>query len=357
MISSPSLRPGDRVSRPTETRMFAEAAEASEVVARLLLHERGLLSELGKQWRADPPRAVLTCARGSSDHAALYLKHLMERHSGIVVASLSPSIASIYRTIPAARGMLAIGMSQSGRSPDLLAAMSAVSNAGARTLAMVNKADSPLAQLADIVLPLHAASETSVAATKSFIALLAATAALVAHCSGDESLSDALAGLPELLSDAWNSDWSLLVDELADLRGLYVIGRGPGLGIAAEAALKLKETCGLHAEAFSAAEVRHGPMALVGPELPLLLFTQDDQSAEGTRTLVADALSNGARVIVASDGPTIPGTLHLPLPTSDPRLAPILAIQAFYRAANMLSLRRGFDPDRPPHLNKVTETV
>ena len=342
----------------THTAMFAEAAEAPTAVARLLSDNAALLAEIGASIRTLAPQAVVTCARGSSDHAATYLKHLVETRAGVLVASVSPSVASIYGARPAAERVLAVGLSQSGKSPDLLAAMHAAGDAGARTLAMVNVAESPLAAQSDAVLPLCAGLERSVAATKSFIALLAASAALVADWTEDEALRQALGGLPDLLAAAWDSDWGALVEALADARGLYVIGRGPGFGIAQEAALKLKETCGLHAEAFSAAEVRHGPMALVGPGLPLLVFRQDDASAEGIDRLISDALAQGARVLVASDAPVPSGAIPLPLPAAaEPALLPVAAIQAFYRAANALSLRRGFDPDRPPHLRKVTETV
>lgn len=342
---------------PLATAMFAEAAEGAAAVARMLRANRVKLETLGESLRPSPPRAVMTCARGSSDHAATFLKHLIETRTGVPVTSVSPSVASVYGALPAAEQVLAIGLSQSGRSPDLLAAMSAAADGGARTLAMVNVADSPLAAQSDVVLPLHAGPEQSVAATKSFIAMLAASAALVAAWTGDEALADAVTGLPELLARAWECDWSTLADALADARGLYVIGRGPGFGIAQEAALKLKETCGLHAEAFSAAEVRHGPMALVGPDMPLLVFRQEDASAEGVDALVADAVAQGAPVLVASDRPVPAGAIHLSHPAAHPALTPIAAVQAFYRAANALSVRRGFDPDRPPHLRKVTETV
>lgn len=339
------------------TAMFAEAAEAPEAVARLLATNGELLAELGDTLRALAPRAVMTCARGSSDHAATYLKHLVETRTGVLVTSVSPSVASVYRAAPVAEQALAIGLSQSGKSPDLLAAMRAAADAGARTLALVNVADSPLAQQSDAVLPLSAGPERSVAATKSFIAMLAGSAALVAVWTQDSALRGAIDALPERLERAWECDWSALVDALAEARGLYVIGRGPGFGVAQEAALKFKETCGLHAEAFSAAEVRHGPMALVGPDFPLLVFRQDDASAAGIDALVADALGQGARVLVASDGAVPRGATWLPLPLADATLVPIAAVQAFYRAANALSVLRGFDPDRPPHLRKVTETV
>lgn len=335
--------------------MFSEAAEAADVVARQAAANAPLLADLGHRLRASPPHTILTCARGSSDHAATYLKHVVETRAGVPVASASPSIASIYGGAVAMDNMLAIGLSQSGQSPDLLATMRAASAAGGRTLALVNVADSPLAALADTVLPLHAGPETSVAATKSYIALLTGAAALVAAWTQDAALAAALRALPDRLRAAWTCDWSALVEALAGARGLYVIGRGPGFGIAQETALKLKETCCLHAEAFSTAEVRHGPMALVGPDFPLLVIRQEDESALATDALVTELVARGVPVLVAGRAPA--GAIELPLPPADPLTAPILAIQAFYRAANALSLRRGLDPDRPPLLRKVTETV
>lgn len=338
------------------TLMAREAAEAPDVVARQIQANARIVAALATELRARRPSAVVTCARGSSDHAATYLKHLVESRARVPVASASPSIASLYGGTPAAADMLAIGLSQSGKSPDLLATMRASADAGARTLALVNDAASPLAELADTVLPLGAGPERSVAATKSFLATMSAAATLVAAWTQDAALSAAVAALPAGMRAAWASDWSPLVETLADAHGLYVIGRGPGFGAAQEMALKLKETCGLQAEAFSAAEVRHGPMALVGPDLPVLVLRQADESAEGTDALVADAAAAGAPVLVASERAPAVG-IHLPLPASDATVAPILAVQAFYRAADALSRRRGLDPDRPRHLRKVTETV
>ncbi|RST30063.1 SIS domain-containing protein [Sphingomonas ginkgonis] len=335
--------------------MFAEAADAAAAVARQLAANRAIVQVLAERLRAEPPPVVLTCARGSSDHAATYLKHLVETRVEIPVASVSPSVTSIYGAAPAARGMLALALSQSGRSPDLVSSMGRAAEAGALTVAMVNDADSPLAARCEQLLPLHAGPETSVAATKSYIAQLAASLALVAAWSGDTELGRTLAALPDRLAAAWKCDWSSLVDLLEDARGLYVIGRGPGFGIAQEAALKFKETCGLHAEAFSAAELRHGPMALVGADFPVLVVRQPDQSADATNALVEDLVARRVRVLVT--GPPIAGALALPLPAACAVTTPILAIQAFYRAANALSVRRGHDPDRPPLLRKVTETV
>ena len=340
---------------PEQTRMFAEAAEAPDVVARQLAENADPVRDLADRLRSQRPRAVVTFARGSSDHAATFAKYVIETRAGVLTSSGAPSIASIYGNTPDVRGMLALAISQSGRSPDILQAFGRAREAGAYGVAMVNAQGSPLTDQADVTLPLRAGPEHSVAATKSYIASLSAIIHLVSEWSGDEELAAALRATPELLCSAWAKDWSLLVECLTSARGLYVIGRGPGLGIAQEAALKFKETCRLHAEAFSAAEVRHGPMALVGRDFPVLVFRQSDEASEGIDELVRDLVGHDAPVFVA--GEPVAGARHLPVPAAHELVEPLLHIQALYRAANALSLARGLDPDRPSHLKKVTETV
>ena len=334
---------------PDATRMFAEAAESAEVVERQLAANAALIADLAQRLRDQPPRGVLTYARGSSDHAATYAKYVIETRARVLTTSAAPSIASVYGEMPDVAGMLALAVSQSGQSPDILAGLSAAGSAGALAVALVNAEESPLADAADVAIPLRAGPERSVAATKSYVAALAAILDLVAEWTGDRALRAALNGAPELLRQAWRCDWSALVECLAGARSLFVIGRGPGFGVAQEAALKLKETCRIHAEAFSAAEVRHGPMALVGPDLPLLLFRQDDETAAGIDELAADLRARGAPAFVAGR--------DLPAPAAHPLIEPMLQIMALYRAANSASLARGLDPDRPPHLSKITETV
>jgi len=337
--------------RPESTRMFQEAAEAPAVVARLLAANRDAARELGAQLRAESPKAVVTCARGSSDHAATYAKYLIETGTGVLTSSAALSVSSVYAAEPRLAGALAIAISQSGKSPDLLAAVEAAKQGGAFVVALVNDEASPLAAMADRLLPLHAGPELSVAATKSYIAALAGLAQLVAAWTEDKALEAALERLPDALSQAWALDWSPAAERLEAARNLYVLGRGVGFGAAQEAALKFKETCGLHAEAFSAAEVLHGPMALVKPGFPVLIFAQEDQTQESVAELARDLAERGAEVMMAGAGG------ELPTIASHPALEPILRIQGFYRMANALSILRGHDPDRPPHLNKVTETV
>jgi glucosamine--fructose-6-phosphate aminotransferase (isomerizing) len=335
------------------TDMFREAAEAAEAVARQDAFDADL-KRIGAALRERSPNLVLTCARGSSDHAATYAKYAIETRIGVPVASAAPSVASVYASPLRVQGAACIAISQSGRSPDLLASVSNLKAGGAWVLALVNDEDSPLAEIADELFALGAGPERSVAATKSFIASLAAIARLVAAWSGDDVLHGDLSKLPSLLQRAWRLDWSPLVDELEGATNLYVLARGIGLGVAQEAALKLKETSQLHAEAFSTAELRHGPMALVHQEFPALMFNQSDATGSSVEETAAALVGRGARVFLA--GGQAAGAISLPSLTCAPLLEPIAQIQSFYRAANALALARGLNPDRPPHLAKVTET-
>jgi glutamine---fructose-6-phosphate transaminase (isomerizing) len=335
--------------------MFLEAGESASAVAAQLAHNAALLTSLGATLRARPPRAVVTCARGSSDHAATYARYLIEAHTQALTSSAAPSLSSIYEASTDMRDVLFIAISQSGKSPDLLAATQNARAGGAFTIALCNTPDSPLMQAVDVPIPLHAGPEKSVAATKSYIASLSCVVQLVANWAQDFGLSAELARLPGQLARAWNCDWTAAVDALTPAHNLYVVARGFGLGIAQEAALKLKETSGLHAEAFSSAEIKHGPMALVREGFPVLMFTQDDETRAGIESLAAEFAARDARVLLA--GAKARGATSLPTVTAHPVLEPILVIQSFYAMANNLSLARGLDPDSPPHLHKVTETV
>jgi glucosamine--fructose-6-phosphate aminotransferase (isomerizing) len=297
---------------------------------------------------------VVTCARGSSDHAATFAKYLIETRTGVLTASAAPSVSSIYGVRQNLRDCLFLAISQSGRSPDLVSSAQAAKAAGATVVALVNTEDAPLAEVADHTLPLCAGPELSVAATKSYIASLAAIVHLVASWTGDERLLTALRTAPELLARAWELDWVAAVARLVPARHLYVIARGIGLGIAQEAALKCKETCGLHAEAFSEAEVRHGPQALLQPGFGALLLAQVDATRAGIETLAGDLVQRGVQVLLA--GGSVPGATVLPTLSAHSVIQPLLMVQSFYRLANALAIARGFDPDRPPHLRKITET-
>jgi glucosamine--fructose-6-phosphate aminotransferase (isomerizing) len=338
------------------TRLFREAAESPSVVRAQLGEGASSIRALAARLRAEPPPLVTTVGRGSSDHAATYARYLIETRLGVVTASQPPSVSAVYAAAaPRVSGGLCLVISQSGRSPDVLAAARAAASAGAVVVALVNDTASPLAELAQVVLPLRAGPELSVAASKTCIASLSLAAELVAHWSGDASLIGAVEQLPELLERAWALDWSAAVPLLKTAQSLYVVGRGVGFGVAEEMALKLKETCGLHAEAFSAAEVRHGPMALVGAGFPIIAICQRDETRASVEALAAAAAAQGAPVIKIGGEPH-QGMLSLPTIAACPVLEPIAFALSFYRLAVDVALERGLDPDRPPHLAKVTET-
>jgi len=336
------------------TLMHQESGQTSSSVGHLLQRNREAVLRWTKGLQHSPPSVVVTAARGSSDHAATFAKYAIETLTGTLTVSASPSVSSVYASDLRLRDAVFLAISQSGRSPDLLAQTEAARRGGAFVVALVNDESSPLATSADLLLPLHAGPERSVAATKSYVCALASVLQICAHWSQDTALLQALDLLPEQLQQAFELDWSPLVSSLSDARNLFVIGRGPGLAIAQEAALKLKETCAIHGEAFSAAEVRHGPMTLVGPEFPVLVFAQADASRGSTLAIAQEFANRGARVHSAD--PDGPGALPV-LADVHPLCAPLLQIVSFYRAANALALARGLNPDSPPHLNKVTETV
>lgn len=347
------------LSDPTATLMFAEAAEAADVVARQFARNHATMETLAASLRAAPPPFVVTCARGSSDHAATYGKYLLETQLGLVVASASPSVGSVYAAPLQLRGALFIVISQSGKSPDLLRNAEAAKAAGARVVALVNVEDSPLAQLADTVIPLHAGAEKSVAATKSYIAQLVAGARVVAAWQQDDTLRAALNVLPIALTEAAKLDWSAALPVLQGADRLFVLGRGTGLAVAMEAALKLKETCGIQAEAFSGAEVKHGPMALVRDGYPLLVFAPRGPAQAGLLAIAEEMHARGGRVLLAAPigTPCTPGVVQLPLVTTgNEDLDPIALVQSFYPMVEALARARGFNPDVPPNLAKVTKT-
>ena len=337
------------------TRMLSEAREAPAAVARQLAHDEESYRSFGALLRAQCPGSLLTVARGSSDHAAHFMAYLIMARMGRLVTSLPMSLVTLYQSQIERRGLASFAFSQSGQSPDLVVPTQFFREGGAITAAIVNDTESPLAKAAQHVFALRAGRETSVAATKSFIAQMTAGARLVAAWQGDAQLHAALASLPDVLARAANADWAAGVDVLAEADRLLVIGRGLGLPVAQEAALKFKEICAIQAEAFSGAEVRHGPMALIGAGYPLLVFAPAGPAQAGLLAMAAEMRQRGARVLLAAPAGTAAANLPL-LPTASVDLDPISAIQSFYPMAEALACARGLDPDRPPHLVKVTRT-
>jgi glucosamine--fructose-6-phosphate aminotransferase (isomerizing) len=336
--------------------MAREVAEIPEAAQRFLSQSANAVARAAEAMRKADPGLLVTVARGSSDHAATYLKYAVELLAGVPVASVGPSVASIYQR-PLRLGRAAcVGISQSGQSPDIVEMMRAAGAGGALTVAITNHAESPLALGSAHCLALQSGTEQSVAATKTFVASVLAGLALLAEWQEDAALRTAVAGLPEAFARALKLDWQPLAARLVRAQSLYVLGRGPAFAIANEAALKFKETCGLHAEAFSAAEVLHGPSAIVQAQFPVLALGVEDAAlprlVDTANRLVAqgaDVFLTGANVEGATRLPSVPG-LH-------PLCAPLVLSVSFYAFIEALARRRGFDPDVPPHLRKVTQTV
>jgi len=344
------------MTQAPQTAMAEEIAETPAAVARMFDREAVALARLGARLRALDPALVVTCARGSSDNAAAYFKYLNEITNGTPVASIGPSVASIYDAPLKLKGAVVISVSQSGKSPDIVALQAAAKKAGAFAIAVVNVVDSPLAEQADAVLPLHAGLERSVAATKSYLASTVVLAALVAEWSNDNALRRAARDLPAAFEKALVADWSAPQAMLEQATSAYTIGRGPSLPIAFEAALKLKETAVLHAEAYSGAEVMHGPLQLVNEGFPVLAFRPRDASHAAMGQAVDRLKLAGGDVFVA--GEATETTLGLPFsPSAHPLLDPLAMQLSFYGLAERVARGRGHDPDRPTRLRKVTETI
>ncbi|MBF9032809.1 SIS domain-containing protein [Rhodobacterales bacterium HKCCE2091] len=339
----------------TPTAMRREIAEIPDAAARLLDRGAPAIREAAAGIAKLDPRVIVTVARGSSDHACTYLKYAAEILLGLPVASVGPSVASVYgASLRLDRG-LCLAVSQSGQSPDIVAMTRAAGEGGAMTLAVTNDAGSRLAAAADVVLDLHAGPELSVVATKSFVNSVLAGLWLLAETAGDAALLRAIAALPERLAEATALDWSAAAGPLT-AAAPYTLGRGPAWAISNEAALKLKETCLIHGESYSSAEVLHGPVSIVGEGFPVLAFAAADAAEAGVAEVADELASKGATVFATT--PKVRKATALPAArTGHPLTDPLALIVTFYGLIEGMAVSMGIDPDQPRHLKKVTETT
>jgi glucosamine--fructose-6-phosphate aminotransferase (isomerizing) len=334
--------------------MIEEALASAEAVAG----QEGLdktLTQLARAIAGDAPNLALTVARGSSDHAASYFAYLTMARAGVPVVSLPMSLVTLHRAPLQVAGQLAVAVSQSGQSPDVVETMMALEAARATTVAFVNVVDSPLTRACQWLVPLGAGVERSVAATKSYICALTALARLVGHWRRDPMLLQALLRLPEQFVKVAPADGERAIKVLATAERAMVIGRGLGFAVALEAALKLKETSSIQAEAFTSAEVRHGPMSLVDAGYPVLVFALRGPEQAGLLDLARSVRARGAQVILAAPRDVTERDITLNV-ADEEALDPILAIHAFYLLVARVAEARGLDPDVPRHLAKVTMT-
>lgn len=338
------------------THMRQEINEIPEAAARLLDRSAADLAKAGQALREKDPAFLVTIARGSSDHAATFIKYAIELTAGRPVASLGPSLASIYVADLKLGGGAAIAISQSGKSPDIVAMAEAATKSGAVTVALTNTLPSPITQASLYAVDINAGPELAVAATKSFVNSIVAGLALLSEWTGDDALKAAVRALPDHLEKAVTLDWSEFASQLGDAESLYMLGRGPALAIASEAALKFKETSNMHAEAYSAAEVLHGPVALVEDKFPVLAFAARD-AAEASIVEIVDSLA-GKRALAFATSGEVKAAHKLPfVATGHPLTDALALIVPFYGFVEAWSRSKGFDPDQPAALKKVTETL
>jgi glutamine---fructose-6-phosphate transaminase (isomerizing) len=349
--------------------MRIEIGETPAVVGRLV---REGSAEIRAAAEAAVRRDWITfVARGTSDHAATYMRYLVESLAGIPAGLAAPSVTTVYGGRIRWRAGAVVAVSQSGRSPDLVAVVEDARRGGAPTIAIVNDPRSPLADAAEHVIDVRAGEERSVAATKSYVGQLAAGAALAADCAGAAEVLDGLERIPELLAatieraSAALGDDSEIVAEFAGSDRCIVIGRGYDYATALETALKLKETGRLFAEGYSTADFSHGPKVLSGAGVPVLVVRPGGRMGPSVDEGIAAARAAGGRpwVIVGEEEPgPVAGAdpdrlIRLPLPVDLPEaLAPLATILPGQLLAEAVSRRRGYDPDAPPGLSKVTLT-
>lgn len=341
----------------TDTHLNREMREQPAALARLLSDHVADVAGIARALRRRELRYALIAARGSSDNAARYAQYLFGERLGLPVALAAPSLESVYEAaaVPRHDEGLVIGISQSGRSPDIVTVLAAASAAGAPTIAITNDADSPLARAADFIIDLHVGPERSVAATKTYTASLAALAALVTELRDDDDERAALQQVPSLiqrtLDDAFASVEAL--DRYAGAPHVLTVGRGYNYATAMEIALKLRELTATVAEGFSSADLMHGPIAAIAPDMPAIVIAAQGKALSSVLEACDALRRRGAQPILIAARPQA----DLALPSGVPEwLSPMIAVAP----GQVLALRRavigGYTIDQPAGLTKVTET-
>ncbi len=331
----------------TQTIMEQEAKQAPSVIKQQITANQALMERIGEKLRLISPKLVMIIGRGSSDHAGVFGKYLIEIEAGVPVCAAAPSVASVYGKTLDLNGALVIVISQSGRSPDIIAQAKMAKAAGGYCIALVNDETSPLTDIVDDFVPLKAGEEVSVAATKSYLATLSALLQLTAYWSQSTGLIEALDTLPSALQAMVESEAQLTPESLENVKSMVVLGRGLGYAVTKEMALKLKEVSSIHAEAFSSAEFLHGPVTLVEQGLAILDCAVNDESAKAHQEQIDEVAERGADLV------------HLKQLDQDihPRLAPLVVLQRFYLDVAKVAVSKGFNPDEPKGLKKVTRTI
>lgn len=329
------------------TIMAQESRQAPNVIEQQLQDNKDLCMALVKQIKAFDPSMVYIVGRGSSDHAGVFAKYLIEVELGIPVSSSAPSVFSVFKRTLKLEKALVLIISQSGGSPDIIEQTKAAKASGAMTLALVNTPNSPLSNIVDAEIPIRAGEERAIAATKSYLATLSALLQLVAYWKNDKGLLDGLVKLPVQLQKSIDGTTKLDATFVSSLRHCVVLGRGFGYAIGREIALKLKEVCGVHAEAFSSAEFLHGPVTLVEKDLPVIDINIDDESNTAHNIIIDDIIGRGSKT----------KNINVEVEGVHPRCLPLIVLQRFYLDVEQSAISMGLDPDSPAGLKKVTKTL
>ena len=338
-----------------------EILEQPEVLRRLLEVERPAIERVAAAIRARAPRSVVMAARGSSDNAARYGQYLFGAANGLLVALATPSLFTLYNAPPRLERAVVLGISQSGRSPDIVAVVEEGRRQGALTAAITNDPASPLAEAAEYVISLHAGEERSIAATKTYTASLLALAMLSAALAEDAQRFQALQALPEAVSQVLNAAPAIIeaAERYRYMEACVVVSRGYNYATAFEIALKLKELTYVLAEPYSSADFWHGPVALVEHGFPVLAVVPEGCVAEELVAFLRQLREREAELVVISDRDDALALAQTPLPLPagvQEWLSPLVAVVPGQLFALGLTLAKGFDPDHPRGLRKVTLT-
>ncbi len=344
-----------------ESHLYQEIHAQPEILAALLQKEQAAVTALAREIRRRNITYVVIAARGTSDNAARYANYLLSAHNTLPVALAAPSLFTLYNQPPKFGNALVLGISQSGKSPDIVAVLTEAHRQGALTAAITNVPDSPLARAADYVIDLHAGEECSVAATKTYTAQLAAIALLSVTLSGNAEEAAALAAVPDQIAAALkaNSNLPQIAERYRYMRTCVTIGRGFNYATAFELALKLKELTYTMVEPYSSADFLHGPLALIDSGFPVIVFAPSGKLLTEMQDFMRKLKEREAELIVVSDHEETLGLgrITLQLPTGVPEwLSPLTAIIPGQQFAMHLAHTRDFDPDHPRALRKVTET-
>ncbi len=344
------------------TQLYREIYEQPNVLARFLTEQQATAAALAAQIKQRDVSHVVIAARGTSDNAARYAQYLFGAVSGLPVGLATPSLHTIYQRPPRFGNALVMGISQSGKSPDIVSVVAEARRQGALTAVITNIPDSDLGRAADFVLNLDAGEEKSVAATKSYTAQLAAVALVSSLLSGEATMQGEIGQVPQWVAEAlaMPTDMSRVAERYRYMRSCVVIGRGFNYCTAFEMALKIKELTYTVVQPYSSADFLHGPLAVIEDGFPLITIAPSGLMLEEMKSFMETAKKRGAELLVISDDDEALAAARIPLrlPVGVPEwLSPLIAIIPGQLFAMHLAHTRDFDPDRPRALRKVTETL